>query len=136
MFKGLIFAAALLSLMPAPARAQDSLLPDKIVTKSSATVNAVRVSTSAFGVADTPLLAGSDYVVIQSTYAGGAFCCSDESSATSAETAGKGCLRAKREAGGGFYEYTVRRWAQNLRVYCKGLDLLNAAFIVNVRQSK
>lgn len=137
----MIKSLLLLSLLALPgvARAQspDVFVAGKTIDKSSAAVVVVTASTSAFTLTDAPQMTGSDLVIVQSTYAAGAFCCSSESDATSANTAGgKGCIRAKKEPGLGFYELEVRRWWQNLRVYCKGLDLLQNGITLNVRQSK
>ena len=127
-----------LALCPTLARAQlESFIPSKGIDKSSATVVIVAVTSGAFVVTDAPLMSGSDFVVVQSTYAGGAFCCSNESDATSGNTAGaKGCTRAKKDAGGGFWEMAYRRWWQNLRVYCKSLDANSPNMVLHVRQSK
>lgn len=130
------------------ARAQtEAYSPDKEVAKSSGTVRVVSVSSQTFTLIETStnvpsayssfvLLPGSDYAILQSTHAGGSFCCSFEADASTSITPGaKGCLQAKKESGGGFYEFEVRRWWQNLRLYCISMRTDTAA-ILRIGQTK
>lgn len=132
-----IILSALMALATNAFAQTEHFFPDKAIARSSMTVVIVTASTGSFTLTDTPQMEGSDRVVIQSTYAAAGFCCSAEAAATSGTTAGaRGCIRAKQEPGGGFYELEVRRWWQNLRLYCKGLDLLQNGITLNVLQQK
>jgi hypothetical protein len=121
-----------------PAAAQtESYVSDKEVFKSSAPIVRVASSISEFTLADAPLLAGSDYVIIQSTYAGGRFAYSFEAGASTVSAAGaRGALFATKEPGGTFWEARIRRWHQNLRVYALFLDTANSSPVLNVLQAK
>ena len=114
--------------------------PSKVVAQSSVTINLVAMSGTAFTIMDTAAVRmdGADFVLLQSTYAGGVFCCSFESSASSstATTLKKGCVSAAREPGGTFYEFSFRRWWQNLRVYCASLDTATPAQMIRVLQAR
>lgn len=125
----------------------EAFLGDKDIAKSSGTVRIVVISSSAFTLLETStnvaaayggfvLLPGSDHAVLQSTHAGGQFCCSFEADgSTSIVSGAKGCLQAEKENGGGFYKMEVKRWWQNLRLYCLSLAN-NAPIALRLGQTK
>ena len=81
----------------------------------------VTVSSSVFTSMGT--LAGGTYALIQSTDATAGFCCSMESTATSAGAGGvPGCIRAKKEPGATFFELEFKRWARDLTIRCRNLS--------------
>jgi hypothetical protein len=138
-----IFPAILVVLLPSLVAAQVSSTyfdPSKSVMRSSATVFTVIISTGHFTLVESAAtrMVGSDYIMIQSTYGNGPFCCSFESDASAQVTAdgGKGCIAARRDPGGTYYSIEFRRWWQNLKAYCLGLDPLPLNQAVRVLQSK
>ncbi len=81
-------------------------------------------------------VAGSHLIVVQSTAADAGFCCSFEVGAVTTTVAGtKGCVQAKKDAGGGFYEYSFKRWAQNLTLRCQSFKT-DVAAVVRVLQGR
>lgn len=138
---------ALLILAASSASAQVEVYsPDKSVARSSGTIRVVQVSSQTFTLIETStnvptansafvLLPGSDYILLQSTGTTG-FCCGYEvDSSTSITVGAKGCVQAKKESGGGFYELEMRRWWQNLRLYCLS-NSLSSHSILRVLQTK
>lgn len=117
----LAVAAALLS-MSAPARALDVTLPPPAgydIVADTAPILNVAIATHQF--TSITGLSGGWYVVAQSTDAVG-FCCSFEAGAATTTVAGtSGCINAKKEPGGGFYELTLKRWARDLVLRCQSL---------------
>ena len=116
--------AVLAALCPIAVKALDSNTPPPlafdIVTDTAPILN-VTVSSSVFTSMGT--LTGGHYALIQSTDGTSGFCCSMESTASSAGTGGTpGCIRAKKEPGATFFELEFRRWARDLTIRCRNLS--------------
>ncbi len=123
--KSTIVALALLAtLCPVNVRALSENTPPPLafsVIADTAPILNVNVSSSVFTSLGT--LAGGHYALIQSTDATSGFCCSMESTATSAGVAGTpGCIRAKKEPGATFFELEIKRWARDLLIRCRNLS--------------
>ncbi len=129
----LILALAIMAtLSPVTARALAVDVPPpagfQIITDTATILN-VSVATHQFTSMGT--LAGGNYALIQSTDVTAGFCCSMESSATAAAAVGAvGCIRAKKEPGGGFYELEIKRWARDLTIRCQSLYTVSARTLV------
>ena len=131
------------------ARAQDSNVFDssKSIAHSTGTVRIVQLSSQTFTLIETStnqpaayssfnLVVGSDHEVVQTTSSASGICCGYEVDATTSIAPGaKGCIQAKKESGGNFYELEVYRWWQNLRLYCIGMSTTMSP-IVRVLQTR
>lgn len=116
-----LLAAAIAAGSVAPATAMPSNVPPPLafdIVVDTAPILNVSVATHQFTSMGT--LDGGHYALIQSTDATSNFCCSYEVGASTAGVAGqKGCIRAKKEAGGSFYELEMRAWARDLVLKCQ-----------------
>lgn len=132
-----LMMAAVLLLAPAFVAAQ-TFDPSKVVVRSSATANLITLAATGFTIMDTASIRmeGSDFILVQSTYAAGAFCCSFDAAASADLSTAKGCVAARKDNGGGFYEIAFRRWWQNLQLRCASLDSATAQQVLRVFQSK
>lgn len=116
--------AIMAALCPVTSRALQVDVPPPAayqIIQDTAPILNVTVSSSLFTAMGT--LSGGHYALIQSTDATSGFCCSMESTATSAGVGGApGCIRAKKEPGATFFELEFKRWARDLAIRCRNLS--------------
>lgn len=121
--KTAIVIAGILCSIIMVARAQNVDAPNlaQVVIRDSATIVDVQASSYTFVQVDTPVLRGSNYVLIESTNTAG-FCVAFTVNASTVAGASNPCMRARYEPTSARWWFEIRRWWQNLPIYAQSFS--------------
>lgn len=122
-----VAALALAALLPAPARAQYAVIRDQDVIVDSGTIRSATIGTTSWTQLDTAHLDRSFYVLIQNLDTRSPICIAFDSTASTGAGAATGCLRIDSAASGFNNRLVLKRWAQNLVIWAKSLNISQAS---------
>ncbi len=126
--KKLLFAALLLSPSLATAQGVDYYESTRDVIRSSATIPLILVSSHTPTLVDTPQMEGSFITEIQNRDGSAAICCAFDVNMSTVTTSARGKSCRQVAANGG--TWVVKRWWQNLRLYCQTLSTSGTSPVV------
>ena len=123
MKKTLIAFALLLGLAGSAAAQNDRPMLNQRVMKSSGTIQLVAITSHTWTQVDSNQLAGSWEVVLKSTDAVNFCCAFDTASSTiTASAQGQSCIDGDLDPSSSIYKLIIRRWSQNLPIYCRSMS--------------